>query len=138
MELRLAASKAKLENDPLGGVLEAFGASLGAMGEILDHAEATRQPLDAKARADMTRQLVQACRADFLRQAAMQSRRLAMLSGVGAAVLLLTSELEEIQRVCDRAIVIYGGRVVEELPASEADEPTLLRAAHGLPAGDAA
>jgi ribose transport system ATP-binding protein len=62
------------------------------------------------------------------------------LAAAGAAVLLLTSELEEIQRVCDRAIVIYGGRVVDELPAARADEPTLLRAAHGLPveAGDAA
>jgi ribose transport system ATP-binding protein len=52
----------------------------------------------------------------------------------GAAVLLLTSELEEIQRACDRVIVIYGGRIVDELPAARADEPTLLRAAHGLPA----
>ena len=62
------------------------------------------------------------------------------LAASGAAVLLLTSELEEIQRACDRAIVIYGGRVVDELPATRADEPTLLRAAHGLPAaaGDAA
>ena len=56
------------------------------------------------------------------------------LASAGAAVLLLTSELEEIQHVCDRAIVIFGGRVVEELPADRADEPTLLRAAHGLPA----
>ncbi len=56
------------------------------------------------------------------------------LAGAGAAVLLLTSELEEIQHVCDRAIVVFGGRVVEELSADRADEPTLLRAAHGLPA----
>lgn len=55
------------------------------------------------------------------------------LAAAGAAVLLLTSELEEIQRVCDRAIVIFAGRVVDELSASRADEPTLLRAAHGLP-----
>ncbi|HYI67366.1 MAG TPA: sugar ABC transporter ATP-binding protein [Candidatus Limnocylindrales bacterium] len=55
------------------------------------------------------------------------------LAAAGAAVLLLTSELDEIQRVCDRAIVIFGGRVVDELPASRADEPTLLRSAHGLP-----
>ena len=62
------------------------------------------------------------------------------LAAAGAAVLLLTSELDEIQRACDRAIVIFGGRVVEELPAANADEPTLLRAAHGLraEAGDAA
>jgi ribose transport system ATP-binding protein len=62
------------------------------------------------------------------------------LAEAGAAVLLLTSELEEIQRACDRVIVIFGGQVVDELLAAVADEPTLLRAAHGLPveAGDAA
>ena len=54
------------------------------------------------------------------------------LAAAGAGVLLLSSELEEIQRTCDRALVIFGGRVVDELPASAADEPTLLRAAHGL------
>ena len=54
------------------------------------------------------------------------------LAAAGAAVLLLTSELEEIQRACDRAIVVYGGRVVDEMAAEGADEPTLLRAAHGL------
>lgn len=88
-DLRLAASKAELEGDPLRPVLEAFGASLGAMGELLNHAEASRQPMDAKERADMTRRLVAACRADFVRQAVGQSRRLAVLSGFGAAVLLL-------------------------------------------------
>jgi ribose transport system ATP-binding protein len=54
------------------------------------------------------------------------------LAAAGAGVLLLSSELEEIQRTCDRALVIFGGRVVDELPAARADEPTLLRAAHGL------
>ncbi|CAN5557589.1 sugar ABC transporter ATP-binding protein [soil metagenome] len=57
------------------------------------------------------------------------------LAEAGAAVLLYTSELDEIQRVCDRTIVIYGGRVVEDMPASDADEAALLRAAHGLPRG---
>ena len=57
------------------------------------------------------------------------------LAAGGAAVLLYTSELDEIPRVCDRTIVIYGGRVVDEMPASEADEAALLRAAHGLPRG---
>jgi ribose transport system ATP-binding protein len=54
------------------------------------------------------------------------------LAADGAAVLLYTSELEEIQLACDRAIVLFGGRVVDELPAAEADEAALLRAAHGL------
>ena len=55
------------------------------------------------------------------------------LAAAGAAVLLYTSELKEIQLACDRAIVIFGGRVVAEIPVERADEPTLLRAAYDLP-----
>src|SRR5436190_14739105 len=54
------------------------------------------------------------------------------LAAAGAAVLLYTSELKEIQLACDRAIVIFGGRVVAEIPVADADEPTLLRAAYDL------
>lgn len=57
------------------------------------------------------------------------------LAAAGAAVLLYTSELEEIPLACDRVVVIFGGRVVDEMPAAGADEPTLLRAAYGLPPG---
>jgi len=56
------------------------------------------------------------------------------LAGAGAAVLLYTSELKEVQLVCDRAIVIFGGRVVAEIAVADADEPTLLRAAYNLKA----
>lgn len=55
------------------------------------------------------------------------------LAAAGASVVLYTSELEEIALACDRAIVIFGGRIVGEVPAAEADEGTLLRVAHGLP-----
>jgi ribose transport system ATP-binding protein len=58
------------------------------------------------------------------------------LAGAGAAVLLYTSELKEVQLACDRAIVIFGGRVVAEIPVADADEPTLLRAAYNLRSGD--
>ncbi|MBI3747394.1 MAG: sugar ABC transporter ATP-binding protein, partial [Chloroflexi bacterium] len=54
------------------------------------------------------------------------------LAEAGAAVLLYTSELKEVQLVCDRAIVIFGGRVVAEIPVADADEPALLRAAYNL------
>jgi ribose transport system ATP-binding protein len=54
------------------------------------------------------------------------------LAEAGAAVLLFTSELPEIQLVCDRTIVVYRGSVTAEMPGSEADEPALLKAAHGL------
>ena len=54
------------------------------------------------------------------------------LAEAGAAILLYTSELKEIQLVCDRVIVIFGGKVVAELDARDADEPRLLRAAYNL------
>jgi len=54
------------------------------------------------------------------------------LAEAGAAVLLYTSELKEVQLVCDRAIVIFGGRVVAEIDTADADEASLLRAAYNL------
>ena len=54
------------------------------------------------------------------------------LAEAGAAVLLYTSDLKEIPLVCDRAIVIFGGRVVSEIDAANADETALLRAAYNL------
>jgi ribose transport system ATP-binding protein len=56
------------------------------------------------------------------------------LAAEGAAVLIYTSELKEIPLVCDRVIVVFGGRVVGELDAADADEPALLRAAYNLKA----
>jgi ribose transport system ATP-binding protein len=54
------------------------------------------------------------------------------LAAEGAAVLLYTSELSEIPLVCDRVLVIYGGRIVHEEAAATATEETMLSAAHGL------
>jgi ribose transport system ATP-binding protein len=54
------------------------------------------------------------------------------LAEAGAAILLYTSELKEVQLACDRAIVIFNGRVVAEIGVADADEPTLLRAAYDL------
>ncbi len=54
------------------------------------------------------------------------------VAATGAAVLLFTSELPEIPLACDRTIVLFGGRIVQEVPGASADEGTLLRAAHGL------
>ena len=65
-------------------------------------------------------------------------RLLRDLADAGAAVLFYTSELKEIQLVCDRAIVIFGGRGVAEIDAADADEPALLRAAYDLPPDPAA
>jgi ribose transport system ATP-binding protein len=64
-------------------------------------------------------------------------RLLRELAAQGKSVLYYTSELAEVQLVCDRAVVIFGGRVVDVLPATIADEAALTRAAYGL-ARDAA
>ena len=61
-------------------------------------------------------------------------RLLQDLSAAGAAILLYTSELEEVQAVCDRVLVIFGGEIVDEIAARDASESALLRAAHGLTA----
>src|SRR3569833_343725 len=60
------------------------------------------------------------------------------LAAQGKLVLFYTSELEEIQLVCDRALAIFGGRIVDVLPVEIADEVALTRAAYGLPRGAAA
>lgn len=54
------------------------------------------------------------------------------LADQGAAVLFYTSELAEIRLACDRAVVIFNGRVVDIVDAKDADEATLMRAAYGL------
>ena len=59
------------------------------------------------------------------------------LAEEGAAVLLYTSELEEVPLACDRAIVIFNGRVVDVIDAADADEQTLMRAAYGLTEAEA-
>jgi ribose transport system ATP-binding protein len=59
-------------------------------------------------------------------------RLLRDLAEAGASVLIYTSELKEVQLVCDRAIVIFGGRIVDEVAGVDADEPSLLRSAYNL------
>lgn len=54
------------------------------------------------------------------------------LADHGAAVLYYTSELAEVPLACDRAVVIFNGRVVDIVEAADATEERLVRAAYGL------
>jgi ribose transport system ATP-binding protein len=54
------------------------------------------------------------------------------LAANGAAILLYTSELAEIPLVCDRVLILHGGRIVDEQDAASATESSMLTAAHGL------
>jgi simple sugar transport system ATP-binding protein len=43
----------------------------------------------------------------------------------GCAILLISAELTEILALSDRILVMYEGRIVADLPASDADEQSL-------------
>ncbi|WP_341214081.1 sugar ABC transporter ATP-binding protein [uncultured Limimaricola sp.] len=47
----------------------------------------------------------------------------------GAAIIVISSEMEEVLRLADRVLVIRGGRVAAELPGSAATEERIMRAA---------
>ena len=55
-------------------------------------------------------------------------RRIEEWANAGRAVLLVTSDTQELLRLADRIVVLRAGRVVRELNAEEADEHRLLAA----------
>jgi simple sugar transport system ATP-binding protein len=56
---------------------------------------------------------------EFIRRELVRSR------DAGCAVLVVSVELEEILSLADRILVMFGGRIVGEVAAGEADERTL-------------
>ena len=54
-----------------------------------------------------------------------------VLGGVGVAVVVLSSEAQEIIRVCDRALVMYHGKVVGQVCGEEMNEHEIMRLATG-------
>jgi ABC-type sugar transport system ATPase subunit len=63
-------------------------------------------------------------------------RLVADLAGAGTAVLLASSEIEELLGLADRVLVLRRGSVVDELPRPEFDRERILAAALGAaPAG---
>jgi ribose transport system ATP-binding protein len=49
----------------------------------------------------------------------------------GGAVLFYSTEIAELVNLCDRVLVMYGGRVVRELAAGAISEEAIMRAALG-------
>ncbi|SFQ03494.1 sugar ABC transporter ATP-binding protein [Tranquillimonas alkanivorans] len=47
----------------------------------------------------------------------------------GVAIIVISSEMEEVLRLSDRVLVMRGGRVAAELPRGEATEESVMRAA---------
>jgi simple sugar transport system ATP-binding protein len=52
-------------------------------------------------------------------------RQLLALRDSGCAILLVSVELQEVMALADRIVVMFGGRIVGEVPAARADERTL-------------
>jgi general nucleoside transport system ATP-binding protein len=64
-------------------------------------------------------------------------RQLLSLRDAGCAILLVSVELQEVMALADRIVVMFGGRIVGELPAALADERTLgLMMANAWPSGE--
>jgi ribose transport system ATP-binding protein len=49
----------------------------------------------------------------------------------GGAILFFSTEIPELVHMADRVLVLYGGRVVEEIPAEALSEQAIVRAALG-------
>jgi ABC-type sugar transport system ATPase subunit len=56
-------------------------------------------------------------------------RLIERLVGDGMAVLLISSDMEEILRLSDRVVIMRRGRVAATLPRAEATETAIMRAA---------
>ncbi|MFG2403999.1 sugar ABC transporter ATP-binding protein [Streptomyces brevispora] len=59
-------------------------------------------------------------------------RLLSALAAEGLAVLMISSDLPEVIGMADRVLVMHEGRLVAELPRTEATEETVMAAATGL------
>jgi simple sugar transport system ATP-binding protein len=61
-------------------------------------------------------------------------RQLAAARHAGAAILLVSAELDELLALADRLLVLFDGRIVAELPASAATPDRLGALMTGLAA----
>ncbi|MGC4086935.1 MAG: hypothetical protein QM756_03355 [Polyangiaceae bacterium] len=52
-------------------------------------------------------------------------------AAAGLCVLMVNSELDEVARSCDRALVFFRGRVAAELGPTELQRPRMLQAVLG-------
>jgi rhamnose transport system ATP-binding protein len=59
-------------------------------------------------------------------------RLLSELASQGVAVLMISSELPEVQGMADRIVVLFEGRVIREFTRTEATEEAIMHAATGM------
>jgi ribose transport system ATP-binding protein len=54
-------------------------------------------------------------------------------AAAGGSILFYSTEITELVNLCDRVLVMYGGRIVEELEGDAIEEERIMRAALGGP-----
>ena len=59
-------------------------------------------------------------------------RRLRQIAATGRAVIVVSSDLEEVEQVCDRALVMERGRIRGELKGQNVTAANLLEVAYGV------
>jgi ABC-type sugar transport system ATPase subunit len=59
-------------------------------------------------------------------------RRVRQIAASGRAVILVSSDLEEVEQVCDRALVMERGQIKGELKGQLVTAANLLEAAYGV------
>jgi ribose transport system ATP-binding protein len=57
-----------------------------------------------------------------------------LITDAGGGVLMVSSDMLEVMRICDRIIVMHDGRVVREFDAETADRETIMAAQWGITA----
>ena len=63
---------------------------------------------------------------------AAEAQRIRSLAASGCPVVLIGSDLEEVEQVCDRAIVMERGRIRGVLSGEAVTAASLLQAAYGV------
>ena len=69
--------------------------------------------------------------ADSLRNLALNASIFVVLAADGVAVLMVSSELPEVLGMADRVLVMHEGRLTADIPATDADEESVMLAATG-------
>ena len=59
------------------------------------------------------------------------------IAGQGKSIFLYASDLNEMLHICDRILIMYEGKIVDELENKDLDEETLMSKCiqHGGPGG---
>ena len=60
-------------------------------------------------------------------------QRISELASAGFPVLLISSDLPEVLAMCDRILVVAGGKIVAEFTRAEATQEKIMTAAGGAP-----